>query len=122
MVWSATSSMKVSGTLVTGMLRAVAAAMSTLSAPTLPSAIILQFSRPSMMASDILLPRVMSASQTFACSINSPSLEASISTISASIVERYCISGSYAPAPSAYVTSEGFWIATLNLANVRFLS
>ena len=35
--WSATSSMKVSGQLVTGMPRAVAAATSTLSTPTLPS-------------------------------------------------------------------------------------
>ena len=34
--WSATSSMKVSGQLVTGMPRAVAAFTSTLSTPTLP--------------------------------------------------------------------------------------
>ncbi len=49
MAWSATSSMKVSGTLVTGMPRAVAALTSTESTPTLPSVITLQFSSASMM-------------------------------------------------------------------------
>ena len=44
--WSATSSMKVSGQLVTGMPFAVAAATSTESTPTLPSAMILQRSQP----------------------------------------------------------------------------
>ena len=47
--WSATSSMNVSGTLVTGMPRAVAAATSTESTPTVPSAITRQRSRPSIM-------------------------------------------------------------------------
>ena len=37
MAWSATSSMKVSGTLVTGMPSLVAASTSTESTPTLPS-------------------------------------------------------------------------------------
>ena len=92
MVWSATSSMNVSGTLVTGMFRAVAAPTSTVSAPTLPSAITLQFCRFSMMFAVILSPRAMSASQSFTCSMNSPSLAASISTISASTVDRYSIS------------------------------
>jgi len=48
MAWSATSSMNVSGTLVTGMPRAVAASTSTESTPTLPSAITLHRSSPSM--------------------------------------------------------------------------
>ena len=47
--WSATSSMNVSGTLVTGMPLVVAAAMSTESTPTLPSAMILQRSSPSII-------------------------------------------------------------------------
>jgi len=41
--------MKVSGTLVTGMPRAVAAATSTESTPTVPSAMIRQRSKPSIM-------------------------------------------------------------------------
>ena len=49
MAWSATSSMKVSGMLVTGMPRAVAALTSTLSTPTLPSVMTLQLSNASMM-------------------------------------------------------------------------
>src|SRR5213079_902186 len=49
MAWSATSSMNVSGTFVTGTPRAVAAATSTESTPTLPSAITWHRSRPSMM-------------------------------------------------------------------------
>jgi hypothetical protein len=49
MAWSATSSMKVSGMLVTGMPRAVAALTSTLSTPTLPSVMTLQFSKASMI-------------------------------------------------------------------------
>ena len=49
MAWSATSSMNVSGTLVTGMPRAVAAATSTESTPTLPREITLQRSSPSMI-------------------------------------------------------------------------
>ncbi len=56
MAWSATSSMKVSGQLVTGMPRAVAAFTSTLSTPTLPSVITLQFSRPSMIFLVIGMP------------------------------------------------------------------
>ena len=47
--WSATSSMNVSGTFVTGMPLAVAAAMSMESTPTLPRAMILHRSRPSIM-------------------------------------------------------------------------
>src|SRR5205085_8583815 len=56
MAWSATSSMKVSGTLVTGMPRAVAAFTSTLSTPTVPSVITLQFSSASMTALLIRMP------------------------------------------------------------------
>ena len=44
--------MKVSGTLVTGMPRAVAALTSTLSTPTLPSVMTLQFSSASMTVFD----------------------------------------------------------------------
>ena len=47
--WSATSSMNVSGTLVTGMPRAVAAATSTESTPTMPSEMTRHRSRPSIM-------------------------------------------------------------------------
>ena len=49
MAWSATSSMKVSGTLVTGMPRAVAAFTSTESTPTLASAMTRHFSSESMI-------------------------------------------------------------------------
>ena len=84
--------MKVSGTFVTGMLRAVAAATSTVSAPTLPSAMIRHFSRPSITLALMGLPRAISASQSRAFSMNSPSLSASISTISASMADRYSIS------------------------------
>ena len=56
MAWSATSSMKVSGTLVTGMPRAVAAFTSTLSTPTVPSVMTLQFSSESIIALVIRMP------------------------------------------------------------------
>ena len=56
MAWSATSSMKVSGMLVTGMPRAVAALTSTLSTPTLPSVITLQFCKLSMIVFVIGMP------------------------------------------------------------------
>ncbi|MGY3407193.1 hypothetical protein ACVWZV_003306 [Bradyrhizobium sp. GM5.1] len=56
MAWSATSSMKVSGMLVTGMPRAVAALMSTLSTPTEPSVMTLQLSSASMMVLVIGMP------------------------------------------------------------------
>ena len=56
MAWSATSSMKVSGMLVTGMPRAVAALTSTLSTPTLPSVMTLQFCRLSMIVFVIGMP------------------------------------------------------------------
>ena len=56
MAWSATSSMKVSGTLVTGMPRAVAALTSTLSTPTVPSVMTLQFSSASMIVLVIGMP------------------------------------------------------------------
>ncbi len=49
-VWSATSSMKTSGTLVTTMPASVAASTSTVSAPTLPRPMTLQFFRPLMTA------------------------------------------------------------------------
>ncbi len=83
--WSATSSMKVSGTLVTGMPLAVAAATSTESTPTLPSVITLQRSRPSMMRLVIGRPLAYSASASRAAATNSSSLLAAISTISAPI-------------------------------------
>ena len=57
MVWSATSSIKVSGTLVTGMPRAVAASTSTESAPTLPNEITLQFSKLSIIFSYLSLKK-----------------------------------------------------------------
>ena len=57
MAWSATSSMKVSGQLVTGMPRAVAAATSTRSTPTLPRAISLQLGRASMTEAGTFVPR-----------------------------------------------------------------
>ena len=84
MVWSATSSMKVSGTLVTGMPRSVAASTSTWSVPTLPKAITLQFSRPSMTARLIGTPLPpMMASAWRAASRNSSSVVAVTCTISA---------------------------------------
>ena len=85
MAWSATSSMNVSGTLVTGMPLAVAAATSTESTPTLPSVITLQRSRPSMMRLVIGRPLAYSASASRAAAANSSSLLAATSTISAPI-------------------------------------
>ena len=54
--WSATSSIKVSGQLVTGMPFAVAASTSTESTPTLPSEMILQRSSPSIICLVIRRP------------------------------------------------------------------
>ena len=83
MVWSATSSMKTSGTLVTTMPASVAASTSTVSAPTLPSPITLQFRRPLMMAAEMRRLRAMSASASRAAAMNSSSVFAGTSTISA---------------------------------------
>ncbi len=93
-VWSATSSMKVSGTLVTGIPRAVAAAMSTESAPTLPNEMTLQFSRASMISLVMGRPRAKMASASLAPAMNSASVLAGISTISASMGPRASISRS----------------------------
>ena len=87
-VWSATSSMNVSGTLVTGIPLSVAAPTSTVSAPTLPRDITLQFSNDSIISREIRLPLAMTASASLAAVINSSSLAASISTISASMGSR----------------------------------
>ena len=70
---SATSWMKVSGQLVTGMPLAVAARMSTMSVPTLPRAMILQFSSPLITFSVTGIPLTMRASASFAVSRNSSS-------------------------------------------------
>ena len=86
--------MKTSGTCVTGMFRSVAVATSTLSAPTLPRAIILQFSRLLMMLDVMRRPLAMMASASLAAAMNSSSVPASDSTISASIAERASISSS----------------------------
>ena len=89
MVWSATSSMKTSGTLVTTMPASVAASTSTVSAPTLPSPMTLQFRRPLMMAAEMRRFRAMSASASRAAAMNSSSVLAGTSTISAPMaIER----------------------------------
>src|SRR5437588_584147 len=75
--------MNVSGTLVTGMPRAVAAATSTESTPTEPSEITRQRARPSMIFVVILRPLAYSASASRAAATKSSSPLASISTISA---------------------------------------
>ena len=93
-VWSATSSMKVSGQFVTGILRAVAASTSTESAPTLPSEMTLHRSRLSMISLVMRRPRAITASASRAPAMNSASLVAAISTISASIASSASISRS----------------------------
>ena len=89
--------MNVSGTLVTGMFRAEAAATSTASAPTLPREMTLQLFRLSMMFLVMGRPLAMSASQSCADSINSSSVAAGISMISAPIVLSDSSSSSYDP-------------------------
>ena len=81
-VWSATSSMKVSGTLVTGIPLSVALAMSMPSVPTLPTAITLHLSSPSMTVAVRPWPEIM-ASASRASLRNASSLPASATTISA---------------------------------------
>ena len=94
MAWSATSSMKVSGTLVTGMPFAVAAATSTESTPTLPREMTLQRSSPLMMPLVICRPLAYSASASRAALTNSSSVPAGISTISAPSAPSASISNS----------------------------
>src|SRR5437867_7323350 len=81
MAWSATSSMNVSGTLVTGIPRAVAAATSTESTPTLPRAITLHRSRPSMMRLVMGRPLAYRASASPAALAKSSSVLAATSNL-----------------------------------------
>ena len=65
MAWSATSSMKTSGTLVTTIPAAVAAATSTMSTPTPPTPITTHCLRPSMTSWSMEIPHeVMTASRS----------------------------------------------------------
>ncbi len=84
--------MKVSGTLVTGMPRAVAAATSTESTPTMPSEITRQRSRPSIMRFVMRRAFTYKASASRAARMKSSSLPGGISTISAPIGSSASIS------------------------------
>ena len=82
--WSATSSMKTSGTLVTTMPALVAASMSTMSTPTLPTPITTQFFRASITCRSMRKPQeVMIASTSETPAANSAGVSARISTMSA---------------------------------------
>ena len=80
-VWSATSSTKMSGTFVTTMPLRVAAATSTVSAPTLLSPMTTQRSSPSMISAVMRRPGAITASALRAASANSASDCAGISRI-----------------------------------------
>ena len=80
---------------MTGIPFAVAAFTSTLSAPTLPSEITLQFSKASMIFLVIGRPLAITASASLAEAINSSSVAASTSIISASIESSDSFSSKY---------------------------
>ena len=83
-VWSATSSMNTSGTLVTTMPASVAASTSTMSTPTLPTPITMHSSRPAITERLMRKPQeVMMASASEASARNSSSDVAATSTSSA---------------------------------------